>query len=481
MDNINTKAARGAKWYIIASFLQKGLSVLTMIVLARILDPSIFGLFALAFVAINGLTIFKSLGFDSALIQRETDIEVATHTAFFIFPAIGITLFIITYFSAPFIGIFFENKEIIPIIRALALIFIFDCLSKTPRTILQKELRYAKISFTEMCSAAIYSLISIILAIKGFGVWSLVVGYLAKTILNTTMFWSFAKYRPKLKFNKKIALEMYHFGKFIFLGSIVFFLRQNLNNILIGKFINISAVGIFTLALNISDFLFIYFVNKIDQVMFSAFSSIQSDSRKLIKSYLDLIKINALLILPFTFSVFLLSEPLINVIYGEKWLNVIPILKILVLVGFFRSFIVASGPLFLAKGKSKYPLILSTLQITIFIIFVPILARNYGIIAVSYIVLAGSIISSIFGLLLIKKEIGIKFINIIKNIQSIIFASLVMSILISINLLIVKSILGNNYLIMLITSSIIGGSSYLLIINFLDNTLKTKLLSLIKK
>jgi len=226
MAALKLQTVRGVKWLVGAGVVQKALSFGTMIILARILEPSNFGVFALAFVAIDGLGLFKSMGFDSALVQKKGNIEKAADTAFFIIPLLGVALFSMLYFAAPSIGSFLNSQEVVSVVRALGLIFVFNCFGMVPHALLQRKLEFSKIAYVEIISAVAYSVISICLALLGFGVWSLVVGYLTKTVISMILMWYFAEWKPKLQIDVKIAFEMFRFGKFVFLSALVYFFQR---------------------------------------------------------------------------------------------------------------------------------------------------------------------------------------------------------------------------------------------------------------
>src|SRR3990167_2050017 len=125
MTTLKHKTVSGVKWQIASKLLEKGISVVTFAVLARILNPPTFGLFAMSFIAIDALGLFKAFGFDSALVQRKDRVEASSHTAFFMTQLTGRVLFITCYLVAPLAARFFNNKEVLSIVRALGFLFFF--------------------------------------------------------------------------------------------------------------------------------------------------------------------------------------------------------------------------------------------------------------------------------------------------------------------------------------------------------------------
>lgn len=430
MTTLKQQTARGVKWLLGSSFIQKALSVVTMVVLARILSPSVFGLFALAFVAIDALGLFKSMGFDSALIKRKENIEKAANTAFFIIPLLGLVLFLIMNVSAPYIGRFLNSQEVAPVMRVLGLIFIFSCFSMVPKALLQKDMRFARVASAEVGGAIVYSVVAISLALSGFGVWSLVVGYLAKTVIVMITIWHFAKWKPQFMFDKTIALEMFHFGKFLFLGSSVWFLKMNLDNLLVGKLLGITALGLYVIAFNIANFSADYLGSKVAKVVFPAYSKLQHDLNNLRSAVLKTLKYISLIAIPFSTTLFLLNREFLSFIYGSRWVDAASTLKILAWAGTFNVLPVAFGAVFLVCGKPKFVFSVITLQVALFFIFLAPAAKMFGINGIGVVVTLSGLIALLIISIYAMRLISLSLKQIYYSLRPSLISSLLMTLVI---------------------------------------------------
>jgi O-antigen/teichoic acid export membrane protein len=428
MNELKRQTVSGIKWLVGSSFLQKAISVGTMVILARILGPADFGLFALAFIAIDALGLFKSMGFDSALIQRKDNVEKAANTAFFIIPVLGILLYLILAISAPSIGGFLNNEQVVGIIRALGIIFVISCFGKVPAALMEKNMQFRQVSLIEISTSIVFSASAIILALMGMGVWSLVIAYILKVVNQNALLFIFAKWRPRLEFDKKIAFEMFHFGKFLFLGGVVWFLKMNLDNLLVGKLLGVTALGIYAIAFNIANFGADYFSSKVYRVIFPAFSKIQGDKYDLRQAFLKTTKIVSILAFPFCVILFLMGDELIRVIYGLKWLEAVPVLKILAFAGLFNTLPVAMGPLFNASGHPKAGFWFGVIQVVLFFLLIAPLAKLYGIIGVGIVVASASLVAIIAYLPFTRSLISLSIRDIYLSLRSALISSLLMGI-----------------------------------------------------
>ena len=384
--NLKKQTVSGVKWLLAGSFSQKAISLITTVVLARILSPEDFGLFALAFVAINALGLFKSIGFDSAIVQRKSNVEKAANTAFFIIPLFGCVIYLILTISAPMIGRFFNNQEVASVIKSLGVIFIISCFGRVPAALLQRNMKFKRISVIEVSEAVLYGVSAIVLAVIGMGIWSLVIAYILRTLLRNILMWIFSGWRPKFEFDIKIALEMFHFGKFIFLSGLVWFLRTNLANLLVGKILGLTALGLYAIAFNISNFNAQYLGGKVHQVVFPAYSKLQNDLSTMKSAVLKIIQHVSIIALPIGIGIFLSAKELLTFVYGEKWIAATSVLKILVWAGIFNTLSASLSGVFLACGKPKLEFWIKTIQVLIFFVFISPMAKIFGINGVGVIV-----------------------------------------------------------------------------------------------
>ena len=146
--SLKHKVFHGAIWLSGAAFARKIISFATTIVLARILEPTVFGLYALAFVVIDGFGLFKSMGIDSALIQRKDKVDVAAHTAFFIIPSFGIVIYLVLLLCSPVIAYFMESQELAAVICALGLVFVISSFQRVPLVLLERNMKFNIMALT---------------------------------------------------------------------------------------------------------------------------------------------------------------------------------------------------------------------------------------------------------------------------------------------------------------------------------------------
>lgn len=409
MTSLKHKTISGIKWVMLTSVIQRVLSFGATIVLARILTPADYGLFALAFVMIDGFGIFKSLGFDSALVRRkDEDIAKAANTAFFLIPAMGMILFGILFVVAPWGAGALGNPQVTPIIRTLGLVFVISCFGKVPQTMLYRNMQFKYKSFAEISAQLAYVATAVGLALNGFGVWSLVIAYVLKTLVQVSIEWRFAGWRPKLEFDKSIAWDMFHFGKYILGSGIVGFIYLNFDNLVVGKLLGVTMLGYYSLSMNTSNILNSYLLGKIGGVMYPAYSKIQEDSEELKRMMLKMLKHTSIIAAPFSLGLFVFAPEILRFIYGQQWIPAAGILRILAIVGLLRSLAVCIWPVFWARGKSKADFQVSLIDLSLFVILVILLTYKLRLIGVGFACLFSALVSLGFGIGRARKIINLR-------------------------------------------------------------------------
>lgn len=408
MISLKHKTISGIKWTFAASIAQRVISFGTMVFLARLLTPMDFGLFALAFVMIDGFGIFKSLGFDTALVRRKgDDIERACNTAFFLIPAMGMILFIILFFFAPIGARFLNNPQVTPIIRTLGIIFVISTFGKVPQTVLYRDMKFKYKSIAEVSASVVYCAIAVLLALNQFGVWSLVIAYIAKNFVLISIEWYFSGWKPKFEFDKALAWEMFHFGKYILGGGIIWFFYSNADNLLIGKLLGVTMLGYYAISLNIATFLSQYFLGKISQIMLPAYSKIQDDTADTGRVMTKMLRSISIVSFPFSFILMVFAPDILSFVFGEKWLPATSILRILAVLGISRSLNATIAPAFVAKGKSKLDFQINLMMLGIFLGLIVPLGLKFKLLGVGIAVVLSSLFSLLAGLARLKKYLQI--------------------------------------------------------------------------
>ncbi|MBC7258320.1 MAG: lipopolysaccharide biosynthesis protein [Chloroflexi bacterium] len=370
-------------WVILSVIFTRFLSFLTKLVLARFLAPGDFGLRALANPAINLLMMFQELGFTSALIYRQTEVEEAADTAFWTVLTSSLTLYLVGFFSAPWVADFFHEPQLIPVMRVLALTMLLSSFAQVPVTLLVKELAFKRKVIPDLIAGVLGNGLSIVLAMLGYGVWSLVYGQVAVSLIAAGLIWFFTPWRPRLRFSKARVKELIDYGKHIVGSQTLVFAITNVDNVFVGKFLATATLGFYDLAYTIANLPATQITRLVNQVMFPTFSKVQSDLEMFRNVYFRALKYVSLLSVPIAVTTIGFADNFVTQAYGREWSPAILPMQLLGIYGLVRSVAANMGNVFKAGGQPKWLTYIALWRLTMMLIFLYPAIRWGGIVGVS--------------------------------------------------------------------------------------------------
>ena len=365
MDNLKAKAKTAFIWDFFGKIARNGMGFIVSIFLARLLEPSEFGLIAMVMVLIGIAQIFTDIGLGGALIQRRRVLAVHYTSVFYFNIFIASVLTAITYFSASAIADFYNNAELIPLAEVMSFSFIIAAFSSLQSIKLRKELDYRLLTRINLTSAFISGVVGVSLAFYGAGVWSLVVQNLLQGIIYNVLIWNSAHWKPSLQFSFKALSQLWGYGFRMFLTGLIDKVFTQLDYLIIGKLFDAASLGFYQRAKSLNLFVIRYSSESLMSILFPVLSKVQNNLLRfqqiVIKGF-GVINFTTFLLLG---GLYLVSEELIVLLFGDKWLPSVYIFKILVLSGFVRPIGALLMNTLMSRGKSKIVLRMAMYKVLI--------------------------------------------------------------------------------------------------------------------
>jgi len=472
------KAIKGVAWTGIGQIVAQGFQFVVKIVLARLLIPEDFGTLGMALIFTAFIQTVNELGLSAAIIQKKEIKERHLSTSFWMSILMGTVLCIITIIVAPSIANFFKKELVGPVISILSIGFIFGSFGIVHRTLLQKRLDFKSLTIINIGIAIASGIISIIFAFLKFGVWSLVFGSLTGTLAGSILAWIKCSWRPSKKIDFQSFKELFSFGKNVMGSRIINYFGSNTDYLLIGKFLNATSLGFYTLAYQMA----ISPLSRISSIIgapaFPAFSMIQNKNEKLRWGYLKIIKYTSLITFPLLAGLATVAPKFIPVVIGEKWEPMILPLQILCIAGALKSIGTHVGSILYSKGRPDI-----SFKWNIFATAVTVIAILIGVkFGITGVATAVAITSCLLFLIIQKitnRLIELKFRDFFKALYPAVICSTIMMVSI---LLLQKS---NLYVLLpdilsLIISILIGAMIYIFAIRIIDGDIFKEIKTLIK-
>jgi lipopolysaccharide exporter len=365
---LTRQVAKSALWNGLTQLISAVSVFAGNIVLMGLLETAHFGLMSYSVTIMSLFSQFQDFGFKSALIQRKDKKEEAATIAFFVNITLNIFFFTLVFISAPAIAGFFNETDLIPVLRVVGVSFILVALGGIHETLLRKDMDFQKILYPEAISTVVQFVVAITLGFMGFGVWSLVYGTLVKCALKTIMLWYMKPWKPRLFWDIKVAWEMFHFGKHVFGISFFLYLIMNGDYWVVGKLIGTTALGIYTMAFKLSNMPATHIAKLLTSVLYPAYSRLQDDRPRLGKAWLRVLRLVFMTVLPVTIYFIVLSPIFVRGYLDEKWDPMVTGMIIFAFLGLTRAIGMATGDLFKSIGRPNIMFRIVVLQLFIMIL-----------------------------------------------------------------------------------------------------------------
>jgi len=335
-EDIKQKTIDGGKGYAIISLISQVFSWVFTFLVIRLLNPSDYGLMAMASFLTSYIQVFSNLGLGAGIIQRHNVTRNDLSSIFWFSSFIGVAMSVAVYFLAYPNAIIFERDELIPITQLSAILFIISSISTVPQNILSRRYEFKSIAKINLVAAFISSVASIILALLDFGVYTLVLSSIILSSVTTIGFIYKSKWLPDLHFNYNDVHSFLKFGFLLSLASTLSHLLDTIDKLIIGKLYSVSQLGHYSTAINISDMPIDKISPLISPIIFPMLSRWKDDKTKCFDAYLNILTYYLLVISPIYIGGIIVADDLIEVVLGEKWVPIIVIFQFFCWVRFFK-------------------------------------------------------------------------------------------------------------------------------------------------
>lgn len=334
MTSLKKQSYKAFAWDFAGRIGGQTVGFVISIFLARLLSPDDFGLLAMVNVVIALSGSLMDMGLGVALIQRKEVTDAHYGSVFYFNLVVGLILSALLFFAAPLIGLFYNNQQLIPMARAMSVLFILNSIGNVIRLRLRKELEYGIPTQAGLLGAIVSGALGVWMAFNGFGVWSLVAQSLLNPVINNIWLFYKVKWRPKLLFQWQSLKELWGFGFRMFISGILDTIFTNADSIIIGKLFSPATLGYYFRARSLNNYVVQYSSGSLMSVLFPAFSKVQDDIEKFKnmahKGY-HLINFMAFML---TGLFFVIGEDLIILMFGDKWQPSIPMFQLIIIIAF---------------------------------------------------------------------------------------------------------------------------------------------------
>ncbi len=341
------------------------------VILARLLEPTDFGVMRSAAILLGTMNLFAGMGMGPALIASAEDtVRGAYHAIFTTFFG-GLVLSILVFVSAPLLAGFFEKDILTPIIRWMSVGVLLISLRIIPNAILEKEMMFGRRIIPDISAGLTRMIIAVTLAFAGYGVWSLVVAWIAErfvAFIVTMLVCPTLAWLERQPWDKGIARGLWRFGFTQVRTGMVQYAYNNGDGLIVAKVLGTASLGFYTQAQSLSNLPITNISQVVNSVLLPAYAKIRDDKDRLSNAFLSCFQFVSALTIPISMGLFIMAPELIIFFIGEKWSDSIVILQVFTLMGFLRPLSGSTSPLFLSLQNPHYNLRTAIIQgVTMFV------------------------------------------------------------------------------------------------------------------
>jgi len=397
-----SKTLHGLAWSLFERIGQQGIQFFISIILARLLMPSEFGLIAMLVLFVSLATALLDSGFGSALIQRQNATRVDESSIFYFNIVVGLVVAGLLSLAAPWIAAFYNMPILVPITRWTSLNLIINSFGMVQMALLTKRVDFKTQMKASLLATACAGGIGIVMAYKGFGVWSLVVQSLAVNTLRTGLLWILYSWRPLLAFSIKSLRNMFPFGSMILLTSMLNTVFINIYLVVIGKIFTPADLGFYSRAQNIQQLPVQQIISTtVGRVIYPVFSALQEDKARLKRGLSKALSTTALINFPLMVGLAIIARPMVLTLLTDKWLACVPYLQLLCVVGLLYPLQIINLNMVKSQGRSDLYFKIEALNKALVVVAIAVTYR-WGITAMIY----GQMVTAIIAFFLVSHYSG---------------------------------------------------------------------------
>lgn len=390
---MDRKAARGLPWSMGTYAASRGITILALLVLARLLEPADFGLAALATIIMLSLSLLNDLGLGGTLIQRQGLNRRAMGTLLTLMLLASVVLALLLAAFAPVAARLFDQPRLTGLLFVLAGFISFNGAAWFHDALLQRELEFGRRFAAHLAQALTYAAVAIVLATVGAGVWSLVIGQVAGMLIHMAVLLAVVPYRVRPRFDAAIARDAIRTGRGFLAQGWLSFVENTADYFIIGRVLGATQLGFYSMAFRMAELPYYAIADPVGKVTFSGFSRMRHHGEDVVAPFLHGLRAVALVACPAGVLLSGLAGPFVGVVFGDQWLPMIAPLAVLGVWAALRPVQATLGWYLNSAGRQGLMGVLSAVMLTVLIPVVVVAASLGGLVGVAWAMVAHVLVS----------------------------------------------------------------------------------------
>ena len=388
------KVISGFLWRFAERIASQLVQFVVSVVLARVLAPEAFGTISLVLVFTQILQVFVDSGMGSALIQKKDADDIDFSTVFY-FNIVWCTLtYMVAFFAAPAVGAFYNNPDLVPITRVLATTLLVSGVRNVQQAYVSRTLQFRRFFWSTLSGTVVSGIVGVAMALMGYGVWALVAQQVINVLVATIVLWFTVKWRPIRAFSLARLGTLVSYGWKLLVSALIDTLYNNIRQLLIGKIYTETDLAFYNRGQQFPNLVVVNINASIDSVLLPVMSLEQDDASRVRSMCRKSMTVSTYVMAPLMMGIAFCAEPLVSLVFTDKWLPCVPYLRIFCITYLFWPLHTANLNAIKAMGRSDLFLKLEIAKNIIGFILL-IATMNISVMAMAYSLLVNSVASQI--------------------------------------------------------------------------------------
>ncbi len=371
-QNMGHRVTRGLAWVGASQVTLQLTRLVVAIVVARLLTPTEYGLAAAALVFASLVLVFSDMAFGAALVQRKTLTDDDRCTAFWITLGCGVVFTVAGFLLASSVAALYGQPDVGPLMAALSFSFVLTAIGATQQALLLREMNFRRLELMTMAGSLSGGAAAVVLAVLGQGAWAIIAQALVMAAVSSALYWHASSWRPRFSFSRASARDLWGFSGYLMGHRFLYYLHQNADNFLIGRYIGPAALGTYAVAYNVMLTPASRIGGPLQRVLAPAFSRMQDEPERIAAAWARVTRLIGAIAIPGMVALVIVAPDFVPVVLGSHWDNAVPVVQILAWVGILQALQSVDVDILMARGRTstlfRYSLFFCSAHVVAFII-----------------------------------------------------------------------------------------------------------------
>lgn len=403
-SGVGKAIAKGAAWTLSMRLVNRGIGIVSTLILARLLSPEDFGVYALAMSVYAFIELLRAFGFSTALIQNQQAVDDHYHTAWTLHLLFSILAGGLLFLSAAPAAEFVREPKLEMVFRFMSLLFFLDGLKNVGIIDFQKYMTFDREFRMRLITKLAGFFVTVPLAFVLRSYWALLAGLMASSLALVLLSYTMQPFRPRLHLGRW--RELLAFSAWLQVNNFLNYFNRHVENFMLSRMAGTAVVGSLRMARETGQLL-AEVAQPINRAAFPGYARVNRDMAQLGDVFCDVMSVLMVAALPIALGTFAIAHLFVPTVLGETWLHIVPLVRWLALAALLSLLMSSTNNVLIAMGRVRWASAIIAVRLVLFVSALTVLLPRYGVIGVPFAALATFSLVLMFSWQALRKSLGL--------------------------------------------------------------------------